>query len=42
MLKAVKDNFERQHIVIKSAAVADYKPKEYKEHKIKKTVMISI
>ncbi|ABS41945.1 bifunctional phosphopantothenoylcysteine decarboxylase/phosphopantothenate--cysteine ligase CoaBC [Clostridium botulinum] len=37
MLKAVKDNFERQHIVIKSAAVADYKPKEYKEHKIKKT-----
>lgn len=37
MLKAVKDNFRNQHIVIKSAAVADYKPKEYKEHKIKKT-----
>ncbi|ACQ51979.1 bifunctional phosphopantothenoylcysteine decarboxylase/phosphopantothenate--cysteine ligase CoaBC [Clostridium botulinum] len=37
MLKAVKDNFEKQHIVIKSAAVADYRPKEYKEHKIKKT-----
>ncbi|MBD5639022.1 bifunctional phosphopantothenoylcysteine decarboxylase/phosphopantothenate--cysteine ligase CoaBC [Clostridium botulinum] len=37
MLKAVKDNFKNQHIVIKSAAVADYKPKEYKEHKIKKT-----
>ncbi|EDT86064.1 bifunctional phosphopantothenoylcysteine decarboxylase/phosphopantothenate--cysteine ligase CoaBC [Clostridium botulinum] len=36
MLKAVKDNFEKQHIVIKSAAVADYRPKEYKEHKIKK------
>ncbi len=39
MLKAVKDNFEKQHIVIKSAAVADYRPKEYKEHKIKKLVM---
>ncbi|AJE10099.1 bifunctional phosphopantothenoylcysteine decarboxylase/phosphopantothenate--cysteine ligase CoaBC [Clostridium botulinum] len=37
MLKAVEDNFEKQHIVIKSAAVADYRPKEYKEHKIKKT-----
>ncbi|EJO5347939.1 bifunctional phosphopantothenoylcysteine decarboxylase/phosphopantothenate--cysteine ligase CoaBC [Clostridium botulinum] len=37
MLKAVKDNFAKQHIVIKSAAVADYKPKEYKEHKIKKS-----
>ncbi|ENK0837280.1 bifunctional phosphopantothenoylcysteine decarboxylase/phosphopantothenate--cysteine ligase CoaBC [Clostridium botulinum] len=37
MLKAVKDNFKNQNIVIKSAAVADYKPKEYKEHKIKKT-----
>ncbi|APH14862.1 phosphopantothenoylcysteine decarboxylase / phosphopantothenate--cysteine ligase [Clostridium sporogenes] len=37
MLKAVKDNFRNQHIVIKSAAVADFKPKEYKEHKIKKT-----
>ncbi|WP_195923331.1 bifunctional phosphopantothenoylcysteine decarboxylase/phosphopantothenate--cysteine ligase CoaBC [Clostridium tepidum] len=36
MLKAVKENFKNQHIVIKSAAVADYKPKEYKEHKIKK------
>ncbi|AJD26905.1 bifunctional phosphopantothenoylcysteine decarboxylase/phosphopantothenate--cysteine ligase CoaBC [Clostridium botulinum] len=36
MLKAVKDNFQKQHIVIKSAAVADYRPKEYKEHKIKK------
>ncbi|EJP6470801.1 bifunctional phosphopantothenoylcysteine decarboxylase/phosphopantothenate--cysteine ligase CoaBC [Clostridium sporogenes] len=36
MLKAVKENFKNQHIIIKSAAVADYKPKEYKEHKIKK------
>ncbi|NFV14146.1 bifunctional phosphopantothenoylcysteine decarboxylase/phosphopantothenate--cysteine ligase CoaBC [Clostridium sporogenes] len=36
MLNAVKENFKNQHIIIKSAAVADYKPKEYKEHKIKK------
>lgn len=37
MLNAVKNNFNNQHIVIKSAAVADYKPKEYCNHKIKKT-----
>ncbi|WP_251860349.1 bifunctional phosphopantothenoylcysteine decarboxylase/phosphopantothenate--cysteine ligase CoaBC [Clostridium sp. Marseille-Q2269] len=37
MLMTVKDRFKDQHIIIKSAAVADYKPKEYKEHKIKKT-----
>ncbi|NEZ46006.1 bifunctional phosphopantothenoylcysteine decarboxylase/phosphopantothenate--cysteine ligase CoaBC [Clostridium niameyense] len=36
MLNAVKDNFNNKHIVIKSAAVADYKPKEYCNHKIKK------
>ncbi|SHJ55853.1 Phosphopantothenate-cysteine ligase [Clostridium cavendishii DSM 21758] len=36
MLKVVLDNFDSQDIVIKSAAVADYKPKVYSENKIKK------
>ncbi|KGN02945.1 phosphopantothenoylcysteine decarboxylase [Clostridium novyi A str. 4570] len=36
MLKAVENNFENSDIVIKSAAVADYKPKTYSEKKIKK------
>lgn len=37
MLNSVIDNFEKQHIVIKAAAVADYKPKNYSEKKIKKS-----
>lgn len=37
MFKVVLENFESQDIVIKSAAVADYKPKAYSEKKIKKT-----
>lgn len=36
MLKAVMDNFNDKDIVVKSAAVADYKPKNYSETKIKK------
>lgn len=36
MLKAVKENFESSDIVIKAAAVADYKPKNYSTKKIKK------
>ncbi|MEA4828365.1 MAG: bifunctional phosphopantothenoylcysteine decarboxylase/phosphopantothenate--cysteine ligase CoaBC [Clostridium sp.] len=36
MLKAVEDNFESADIVIKAAAVADYKPKTYSTSKIKK------
>lgn len=36
MYKAVIDKFHEQHIVIKSAAVADYKPKTYSDKKIKK------
>lgn len=36
MLEAVIDNFEKQDIVIKAAAVADYRPKEYSNRKIKK------
>lgn len=36
MYKAVIDKFNEQHIVIKSAAVADYKPKTYSDKKIKK------
>ena len=36
MLKAVKENFESSDIVIKAAAVADYKPKNYSNKKIKK------
>lgn len=37
MLKAVLDNFKHQDIVVKAAAVADYKPKEYSSEKIKKS-----
>lgn len=36
MKKAILDNFHNSDIVIKSAAVADYKAKEYSEKKIKK------
>lgn len=36
MLRAILDKYETSHIVIKSAAVADYKPKNYSEEKIKK------
>lgn len=36
MLKAVLDNFDTMDVVIKSAAVADYKPKNYSEKKMKK------
>lgn len=36
MLKAVLAEYETSDIVIKSAAVADYKPKAYSEKKIKK------
>lgn len=37
MFNAVMDNFQDSDIVIKSAAVADYKPAEYSEKKIKKS-----
>ncbi|MBI4850287.1 MAG: bifunctional phosphopantothenoylcysteine decarboxylase/phosphopantothenate--cysteine ligase CoaBC [Acidobacteria bacterium] len=37
MYKAVLDNFEKATIVIKSAAVCDYHPKEKAEQKVKKT-----
>ncbi len=36
MEKAVKKELENNHILIMSSAVADYKPAEYKSHKIKK------
>lgn len=36
MLEAVKDNFQSSDIIIKAAAVADYKPKHYSNQKIKK------
>ncbi|MCH5139088.1 bifunctional 4'-phosphopantothenoylcysteine decarboxylase/phosphopantothenoylcysteine synthetase, partial [Clostridiaceae bacterium UIB06] len=36
MLKEVLDRFDEQDIVIKAAAVADYKPKQYSDKKIKK------
>lgn len=36
MLEAVLDNFDHVDIVVKSAAVADYKPKVYSKQKIKK------
>lgn len=36
MFSAVKDNLANQDIVIKSAAVADYRPKTYEDKKIKK------
>lgn len=37
MLRETLNNFELQDIVIKSAAVADYKPKQYSTTKIKKS-----
>jgi phosphopantothenoylcysteine decarboxylase/phosphopantothenate--cysteine ligase len=37
MFEKVLENFKEQDIVIKAAAVADYKPKEYSNNKIKKT-----
>jgi phosphopantothenoylcysteine decarboxylase/phosphopantothenate--cysteine ligase len=37
MMNAVLEDFDVSDIVIKSAAVADYKPKEYHDKKIKKT-----
>lgn len=37
MLHNVLENFEEQDIIIKAAAVADYKPKEYSDKKIKKS-----
>ena len=37
MYEAVLDNLEQNDVVIKSAAVADYKPKEYSSRKIKKS-----
>ncbi|GFP75988.1 bifunctional phosphopantothenoylcysteine decarboxylase/phosphopantothenate--cysteine ligase CoaBC [Clostridium fungisolvens] len=37
MMNAVLEDFDSSDIVIKSAAVADYKPKEYHDKKIKKT-----
>lgn len=37
MFKVVKENAETADIIIKSAAVADYRPKEVAENKIKKT-----
>lgn len=36
MLKAILDKYENSDIIIKSAAVADYKAKEYSNKKIKK------
>ena len=36
MLNAVKAEFDDSHIVVKSAAVSDYKPKTYSDKKIKK------
>ena len=37
MYNAVKENLEENQVVIKSAAVADYKPKNYSDKKIKKS-----
>lgn len=37
MLEAVMDHFEDADIIIKTAAVADFKPADYKPEKIKKT-----
>lgn len=37
MFEAVKDNYRNQDIIIKAAAVADYRPKEIAEDKIKKS-----
>ncbi|MGL5347362.1 MAG: bifunctional phosphopantothenoylcysteine decarboxylase/phosphopantothenate--cysteine ligase CoaBC [Peptostreptococcaceae bacterium] len=37
MYNAVKENLDENQVVIKSAAVADYKPKTYSDRKIKKS-----
>ncbi len=37
MFEAVKENFDECDIVIKSAAVADYRPAEYADEKMKKS-----
>lgn len=37
MLKVLQSKFSKEDIIIKAAAVADYKPKEYSDHKIKKS-----
>ena len=37
MFNAVKDNYEKQHIIIKAAAVADYTPVNVADNKIKKS-----
>lgn len=37
MFNAVKDNYEKQHIIIKAAAVADYTPVDVADIKIKKS-----
>lgn len=37
MFNAVKDNYEKQHIIIKAAAVADYTPVDVADNKIKKS-----
>ena len=39
MYEAVMSKFAEADIVIKSAAVADYRPKSYVDHKIKKEAM---
>lgn len=40
MYNAIIDNFDENQVIIKSAAVADYKPKTYSDKKIKKAMMI--
>lgn len=37
MYDAVIENFDKNEVIIKSAAVADYKPKDYSDKKIKKS-----
>lgn len=37
MYSAIIDNFDENQVIIKSAAVADYKPKTYSDKKIKKS-----
>lgn len=37
MYNAIMDNFDENQVIIKSAAVADYKPKNYSDKKIKKS-----
>ncbi|MEG1408270.1 MAG: bifunctional phosphopantothenoylcysteine decarboxylase/phosphopantothenate--cysteine ligase CoaBC [Terrisporobacter sp.] len=37
MYDAIIDNFDENQVIIKSAAVADYKPKSYSDKKIKKS-----